>query len=99
MGLPQWPCRWRRLRQGGLASLELRWADLAGDRGTLCARLGLLSSVRAGDCIMRRIAFVMAVAASVSGAWAGNEGGGGVVYLDSPASLAELRATNFFHYE
>ena len=48
---------------------------------------------------MRRIAFVMAVAASVSGAWAGNEGGGGVVHLDGPAALAELRATNFFHYE
>jgi hypothetical protein len=47
---------------------------------------------------MRRIAFAMAVAAYVSAAWAGNEGGGGVVHLDGPASLAELRATNPAHY-
>jgi hypothetical protein len=47
---------------------------------------------------MRRIAFAMAVAACVSGAWAGTEGGGGVVHLDGPASLAELRATNPAHY-
>jgi hypothetical protein len=48
---------------------------------------------------MRRIAFAVAVAACVSGAWAGTTpGGGGVVYLDSPASLAELRAANPVHY-
>lgn len=47
---------------------------------------------------MRRIAFALAVATCVSGAWAGNEGGGGVIHLYTEASLAELRDTNFAHY-
>jgi hypothetical protein len=48
---------------------------------------------------MGRIAFAMAVAACVSGAWAGTTpGGGGVVHLDGPAALAELRAKNPIHY-
>src|ERR1700730_80497 len=48
---------------------------------------------------MGRIAFAMAVVACVTGAWAGTTpGGGGVVHLDGPASLAALRATNPGHY-
>jgi hypothetical protein len=52
-----------------------------------------------GERIMGRIVFAMAVAACVSGAWAGAPpGGGGVVRLDRPGALAELRATNPAHY-
>jgi len=48
---------------------------------------------------MGRIVFAMTVAACVSGAWAGPPpGGGGVVHLDGPAALAQLRATNPAHY-
>ena len=47
---------------------------------------------------MGRVAFALAVAVCVSGAWAGTPGAGGVVYLDDPASLAELRAANPGHY-
>ena len=48
---------------------------------------------------MGRIAFAMVAVACVSGAWAGTPpGGGGVIHLDGPASLAELRATNPAHY-
>ena len=47
---------------------------------------------------MRKIAFALAVAACVSGAWAAGPGGGGVVYLDGPTSLADLRAANPAHY-
>jgi hypothetical protein len=47
---------------------------------------------------MRKVAFALAVAACVSGAWAVSPGGGGVVYLDDAASLAELRTANPVHY-
>jgi hypothetical protein len=48
---------------------------------------------------MRRIALAMVVATCATGAWAGTTpGGGGVVHLDDPAALAELRATNPVHY-
>jgi hypothetical protein len=47
---------------------------------------------------MRSVAFALAVAIGMSGAWATTPGGGGVVHLDDAASLAELRATNPGHY-
>jgi hypothetical protein len=47
---------------------------------------------------MGRVALALAVAACMSGAWAVSPGGGGVVYLDDPASLAGLRAANPGHY-
>ena len=48
---------------------------------------------------MGRIAFALAAVACVSGVWAGTPSGGdGVVHLDGPASLAQLRATNPVHY-
>jgi hypothetical protein len=50
-----------------------------------------------GDLTMRRIVF-LGMAVACMGAWAGVESGGGVVHLDSAASLAQLRATNPVHY-
>jgi hypothetical protein len=47
---------------------------------------------------MRRIVFSLGMAVACMGAWAGVEGGGNVVHLDGPASLAQLRATNPVHY-
>jgi hypothetical protein len=49
---------------------------------------------------MRSVAFALAlaVALGMSGAWATTPGGGGVVHLDGPVSLAELRAANPGHY-
>src|SRR4051812_33402107 len=48
---------------------------------------------------MRRIVLAMVVATCATGAWAATPaGGGGVVHLDGPAALAELRATNPVHY-
>jgi hypothetical protein len=47
---------------------------------------------------MRRIVIALAMSACVSGAWAVTPGGDGVVYLDGPTSLAELRAANPAHY-
>ena len=45
---------------------------------------------------MRKSALVLGLAAaSISGAWAG----GGVVHLNGPADLAQLRDTNFRHYQ
>ena len=47
---------------------------------------------------MRRIVFSLGMAVACMSAWAGVECGGGVVHLDSAASLAQLRATNPVHY-
>jgi len=54
---------------------------------------------------MRRIAFALAVATCVSGAWAATPGGGvapvavhPVVHLDDPVALAQLRAANPRHF-
>jgi hypothetical protein len=45
---------------------------------------------------MRKIALTLALAAAgVAGAWAE---GGGVVYLDDPAALEQLRTANPIHY-
>jgi hypothetical protein len=67
------------------------------------------SALSDGGIIMRRVVFNWALAAGVIGvcgmvavvgasAWAATPGGDGVVRLDGPAALAELRAKNPTHY-
>ena len=53
---------------------------------------------------MRRITLTLGMVVACIGAWAPNgvwasDPGGGVVYLDGPAALAQLRAANPIHYQ
>ena len=53
---------------------------------------------------MRRITLTLGLAIAFVGTWAppgtwASDSGGGVVYLDGPASLAQLRAANPIHYQ
>ena len=73
--------------------------------GTRCGRVGPPFIALFGGFTMRRIAFTLGVAVACvssalapSGVWAG-EARVGAVYLDGPASLAQLRTSNPIHYQ